>query len=122
MNLYDITITARITDIDELKTKLSADINVADASLRRIAMDVLPAHLRKVADDIETTNNAIRPSIDAADVIPDAYADEAPDDEDCAPDCNERDTCNEPGTVGHSMCGHCSDHDQPRHHCGCPQP
>lgn len=39
----------------------------------------------------------------------------------CAPDCGERDTCPDAGGTGHHYCGHCPDHDKPRHHCGCRQ-
>lgn len=37
---------------------------------------------------------------------------------DCAPDCDERAACTSPG-FGHSQCGRCPTHNQPRHHCGC---
>lgn len=38
---------------------------------------------------------------------------------DCAPDCQERTECPDAGKIGHWQCGHCPDHDKPRHHCGC---
>lgn len=36
----------------------------------------------------------------------------------CAPDCDARTACTQPG-IGHSQCGWCRNHNQPRHHCGC---
>lgn len=53
MKLYTITISAHIDDLDTLEVHLDADVEVADASLREIAMRVLPTHLRKVASDTE---------------------------------------------------------------------
>lgn len=38
--------------------------------------------------------------------------------EDCAPDCDERDTCPNAGKIGHSACGHCDTCNAPLHHCG----
>jgi hypothetical protein len=53
MRLYTITITARVDDLGTLDVALEADVEVDDASLRSVAMSVLPAHLRKVAADVE---------------------------------------------------------------------
>lgn len=39
--------------------------------------------------------------------------------EGCAPDCDERDTCEQAGEIGHQQCGHCQLHNVPVHHCGC---
>jgi hypothetical protein len=52
VKLYTITITARIDDLDALDISLSADVEIADPSLQRVAMTAMPAHLRKVANDI----------------------------------------------------------------------
>lgn len=36
----------------------------------------------------------------------------------CAPDCLERQTCPDAGTLGHSQCGMCEEHPEiPVHHC-----
>ncbi len=52
MKLYEITITATIDDLESLQVSLSAEIDV-DPQLQTIATEVLPTHLRKIADDME---------------------------------------------------------------------
>lgn len=86
MKLYDITITARIDDLDTLDVTLAADVNVAAAELQGLAMSVMPAHLRKVADDIERGASEpargtvrIPRTVDVGEVVPDEYADIDPD-------------------------------------------
>lgn len=37
-------------------------------------------------------------------------------------DCEERATCADAGTSGHTSCGTCTIHNRPRHRCGCPAP
>jgi hypothetical protein len=56
VRLYSITVTATVTDIDNLTVALSADVEIDDESMRAIAMRVMPSHLRKAADDIEAAN------------------------------------------------------------------
>lgn len=53
MKLYTLTISAHVDDLDTLKMHLDADVEIADPSLRTIALAVIPKHLRKVADDTE---------------------------------------------------------------------
>ncbi len=53
MKLYTITISAHVDDLDTLDVHLDADVEVSDPSLQSIALSIIPAHLRKVADDTE---------------------------------------------------------------------
>lgn len=55
MKLYTLTITAHIDDLDTLDVHLDANVEIADPSLQSIAVAIIPAHLRKVADDTEAT-------------------------------------------------------------------
>ncbi len=53
MKLYEFMITAHVDDLDTLDVHLDAQLNVADVQLQSISLSVLPAHLRKVARDLE---------------------------------------------------------------------
>lgn len=53
MKLYSLTITATVDDLDTLDVKLAAEFELASPELQSLVMDIVPAHLRKVADDIE---------------------------------------------------------------------
>jgi hypothetical protein len=53
MKLYSITITAHVDDLDTLDVHLDAQLDIASVELQSIALTVLPAHLRKVARDLE---------------------------------------------------------------------
>lgn len=55
MKLYTITISAHVDDLDTLDVHLDANVEIADPSMRSIALSIIPAHLRKVADDTEAT-------------------------------------------------------------------
>ena len=53
MKLYELTITATVTDLEKLSVQLSADVVLDSPQLRGAAMQVMPHHLRKIADDME---------------------------------------------------------------------
>lgn len=53
MKLYTLKITAHVDDLDTLDVHLDADVEIADPAMQSIAMSVIPAHLRKVARDVE---------------------------------------------------------------------
>ena len=53
MKLYSITISAHVDDLETLDVHLDANLELADASMRALALSVIPAHLRKVATDVE---------------------------------------------------------------------
>lgn len=53
MKLYAITVTAHLDNLETLDVHLDATLELDDASLQTVARSVIPAHLRKVADDIE---------------------------------------------------------------------
>lgn len=38
---------------------------------------------------------------------------------DCAPDCEERASCEQAGTENHISCGFCEIHQTAQHHCNC---
>jgi hypothetical protein len=53
MRLYTLTISAHVDDLDTLDVHLDANVEISDPSIRSIALSIIPAHLRKVADDTE---------------------------------------------------------------------
>jgi hypothetical protein len=53
VKLYTLTISAHVDDLETLDVHLDANVEVADPSLRQIALSVIPAHLRKIAADVE---------------------------------------------------------------------
>ena len=53
MKLYSITITAHVDDLETLDVHVDAELEPTDPSMQGIVMEILPAHLRKVADDVE---------------------------------------------------------------------
>ncbi len=53
MKLYSITITAHVDDLDTLDVHLDAQLDIDNIELQSIALNVLPAHLRKIATDLE---------------------------------------------------------------------
>lgn len=55
MKLYTITISAHVDDLETLDVHLDANVELPDASMRQVALSVIPAHLRKVADDTEAS-------------------------------------------------------------------
>lgn len=55
MKLYTLTITAHVDDLETLKVRLDAELEVDAESLRPIATAVLPAHLRWAADHLDDT-------------------------------------------------------------------
>lgn len=54
MRLYTISITAHVDDLESLSVRLEADLDVGHPVVQDTVMAVLPAHLRKVADDLES--------------------------------------------------------------------
>ncbi len=55
MKLYEVTIVATVDDLETLAVSLSAEVVLDDPSLQPVVTSVLPAHLRKVADDLEAS-------------------------------------------------------------------
>jgi len=53
MKLYTLTISAHVDDLETLDVHLDANVEISDPSLQSIALSIIPAHLRKVADDTE---------------------------------------------------------------------
>lgn len=53
MKLYTLTVSAHVDDLDTLNVHLDAHVEVADPSLQSIAVAVIPAHLRKIAEQTE---------------------------------------------------------------------
>jgi hypothetical protein len=53
MKLYSLTITAHVDDLDTLEVKLAAEFDLPSPELQSLVMSVVPAHLRKVAGDVE---------------------------------------------------------------------
>lgn len=53
MKLYSITVTARVDDLGTLDVELDANVEIADPSHQRLVLELIPAHLRKVAADVE---------------------------------------------------------------------
>jgi hypothetical protein len=53
MKLYTLTISAHVDDLETLDVHLDAAVEVSDPSMQSIALSIIPAHLRKVADDTE---------------------------------------------------------------------
>lgn len=53
MKLYSVTVTAHVDNLEDLNVELSAEISVSDPGLIGPVNSILPAHLRKVARDIE---------------------------------------------------------------------
>lgn len=53
MKLYTLTISAHVDDLETLDVHLDAGVEVSDPSMRSIALSIIPAHLRKVANDVE---------------------------------------------------------------------
>lgn len=53
MKLYTLTISAHVDDLETLDVHIDAHVEVAYPSLQSVALSVIPAHLRKVADDAE---------------------------------------------------------------------
>jgi hypothetical protein len=54
VKLYTLTISAHVDDLDTLDVHLDANLEPADASLVSVVRSVLPAHLRKIAADVES--------------------------------------------------------------------
>lgn len=56
MKLYTLTISAHVDDLETLDVHIDANVELPDPSLRSMALPIIPAHLRKVADDTEATS------------------------------------------------------------------
>jgi len=54
VKLYSITITAHVDDLDTLDVHLDAEFELANPELQGVVMSIVPAHLRKVANDVES--------------------------------------------------------------------
>ena len=57
MKLYSFTITGHVDDLKTLDVHLDADLELADAGMQGVVLNILPAHLRKVATDLEQQND-----------------------------------------------------------------
>lgn len=53
MKLYTITISAHVDDLETLDVHLDANVEVSDSSMQSVVLSIIPAHLRKVAEDTE---------------------------------------------------------------------
>lgn len=53
MKLYTLTISAHVDDLETLDVHLDAKVEISDPSMRSIALSIIPAHLRKIADETE---------------------------------------------------------------------
>jgi hypothetical protein len=54
MKLYDLQIACHIDNLDTLDKHMDVNLTPADAFLVSLVLQIAPAHLRKIADDIES--------------------------------------------------------------------